>query len=122
MPQLQQSYSHHQDPSGITNQQSAQPTTGGRWDAILAERQMSFYNSTANNSYQRGNANSFSGNQKNRNGRDNNSGYGGQRDKNYGRRDRGPHKAFHSHVGGQSGDMTGADWNTPLPPNANLER
>ncbi|CAF3354772.1 unnamed protein product [Rotaria sp. Silwood1] len=124
IPQLQQTY-NRQDPTGVVNQPSSQQQqTGGRWDAILAERQMSYYtNNSGNNSYQRSTS-GFSGNYKNRNSRDNNnsSNYGGQRDNNYGRRDRVPHKPFHSHVGGQSGDTTGADWNTPLPPNANLER
>ncbi|CAF2084346.1 unnamed protein product [Rotaria magnacalcarata] len=121
MSQIQQTY-NHQDPSGILNQASSQHTTGGRWDAIRADRETSYHNSSGSNTYQRG-ASGFSGNNKNRNGRDNNNNsYGGQRDNNYGRRDRTAHKPYHSHVGGQSGDITGADWNTPLPPNPNLER
>ena len=77
--------------------------------------------SSGNSSHQRGGS-GYSGTYTNRNGRDNNSGYGGQRDNNYGRRDQEPHRPYHSHVGGQSGDTVGADWNTPLPPNPNLER
>lgn len=121
MSQVQSAY-NRQDPGGIVNQQSSQQPAGGRWDAILAERQTSYYNNSGNNSQQRG-GNGLSGSYKNRNGRDNNAGgYAGQRDNNHGRRDRVPNRAFHSHVGGQSGDMTGADWSTPLPPNTNLER
>ena len=95
---------------------------GGRWDAIIAERQMSSYSTGNGNNYQRGS----SGNYNNRNTRGDNyhnsGGYGGQRDNNYHRREHDPHKPFHSHVGEQSGDATGADWNTPLTPNANIER
>jgi hypothetical protein len=117
--QLQQSFAR-QNPSvsGETVGQQAS-TGGGRWDAILAERQTASYTSGNSNNNQRG----FSGNSNNRNVRDNNGGgYGGQRDNNYNRRDHEPHRPYHSHVGGQSGDATGADWNTPLPANANLER
>lgn len=120
-PQLQQPFAR-QSSGGSSSGNVSQPApTGGRWDAILAERQTSNYNSGNSNNYQRG----FSGNYNNRNARDNNSGgggYAGQRDNNYNRRDHESHKPFHSHVGGQSGDATGADWNTPLPSNANLER
>ncbi|CAF3470145.1 unnamed protein product [Rotaria sp. Silwood1] len=64
----------------------------------------------------------FSNNYNNRNGRENSGGsYSGQRDNNYGRRDYEPHRPYHSHVGGQSSDAVGHDWNIPLPPNANLE-
>ncbi len=116
MSQIQPTY-NRQGPNGGVNQQA----TGGRWDAILAERQTSSYNSSGTNSYQRGGG-GFSGNYNNRNARDNNGGYGGQRDNNYGRRDHESHRPYHSHVGGQSGDTVGADWNTPLPPNPSLER
>ncbi|CAF2899435.1 unnamed protein product [Rotaria sp. Silwood2] len=125
IPQLQQTY-NRQDPTGVINQPSSQQQqTSGRWDAILAERQTSYHNNNSGNNSNQRSTSGFSGNYKSRNGRDNNnnnSGYGGQRDNHYGRRDRVPHKPFHSHVGGQSGDATGADWNTPLPANANLER
>ncbi len=104
----------------------SQPSSGDRWDAIRAERQTSSNSSTGNNSYQRGGggggASGYSGAYTNRNGRDNTGGYGGQRDNNYGRRDHESHRPYHSHVGGQSGDTVGADWNTPLPPNPSLER
>ena len=105
---------------------AGQQSTGGRWDAILAERQtVSYGNSGNGNPSQRG-GNNFSGNYGNRNVRDNGGsgygGYGGQRDNNRGRRDHESHRPFHSHVGGQSGDTTGADWSTPLPPNPSLER
>ncbi|CAF0772679.1 unnamed protein product [Rotaria sordida] len=126
--QIQQQTYNRQDPTNIVNQSSSQQSSGGRWDAILAERQTSYYNNNSgNNSYPRSGSNFSNNYNKNRNNRDNNnnntnSGYGGQRDNNYNRRDRVPHKPFHSHVGGQSGDTTGADWNTPLPANANLER
>ena len=112
------------------NQQSASTAAGatGRWDAILAERQTSSYpaNNAAHggNSYQRG-GNGFSNNFNNRHNRDHgNGGYAGQQreNHNYGRRDYDSHRPYHSHVGAQSGDATGADWNTPLPANANLER
>jgi hypothetical protein len=113
VPQLQQNFSR---PDSSCNQQ---PQTGGRWDAILAERQMSNINSGNSNNYQRS-GNSFSAN---RNIRDNtNTGYSGQRGNTYGRRDQESHRPYHSHVGGQSGDAIGSDWNTPLPANANLER
>lgn len=118
MSQVQSSYNRPGPNDGINQQQS-----GGRWDAILAERQMSTYsNSSSNSSYQRprggGGGGGYSNNYNNRN----NGGYGGQRDNNYNRRDQGSNRAYHSHVGGQSGDMIGADWNTPLPPNPTLER
>lgn len=114
------------------NQQTGTPTgppTGGRWDAILAERQMSSYSANnaphGVNSYQRG-GNGFTNNFNNRNNRDhgNGGGYGGQQreNHNYGRRDYESHRPYHSHVGAQSGDATGADWSTPLPANVNLER
>jgi hypothetical protein len=108
MPQHQPSY-NRQGPNGGVNQQAA----GGRWDAILAERQNSSNSNSGNNPYQR-TAGGVSGIYNNRNTRDNNGGYG--------RREHEPHKPFHSHVGGQSGDAPGADWSTPLPANANLER
>ncbi|CAF1166690.1 unnamed protein product [Adineta ricciae] len=120
MSQMQQTY-NRQGPSNNMNQQASQQSGGGRWDAILAERQTSNNNNSGNNSHQRGGS-GYSNNYNNRNGRDNNSGYGGQRDNNYGRRDQDSHRPYHSHVGSQSGDTIGADWNTPLPPNANLER
>jgi hypothetical protein len=83
---------------------------------------MSNHTSGNSNNYQRSGS-SVSGNYNNRNGRDNSgAGYGGQRGNNHGRRDNDSHKPYHSHVGGQSGDTTGADWNTPLPPNPSLER
>jgi hypothetical protein len=110
MPQHQSTY-NRQGPNGGVNQQ---PASGGRWDAILADRQNSSHNNSGNNSNPR-TGGSFSGNYNNRNNRDNNGGYGG-------RRDHEPHKPFHSHVGGQSGDAPGTDWSTPLPANANLER
>ncbi|CAF1032213.1 unnamed protein product [Adineta steineri] len=115
--QLQQTFVR-QGPAGggTVNQQAS--AGGGRWDAILAERQTSTNNSGNSNNYQRGS----SGNYNNRNTRDNNSGnYGGQRDNNYNRRDQESHKPYHSHVGGQSGDATGTDWSTPLPSNTKLE-
>jgi hypothetical protein len=107
--------------NGTANQQSS---TGGRWDAILAERKQSTFSSGNSTNHQRGGSSGgFSGNHNNRNNRDNSGvGYGGQRDNNFGRRDHESHKPFHSHVGGQSGDATGADWSTPLPANASLER
>jgi hypothetical protein len=114
MSQHQSTY-NRQGPNGGINQQTG---GGGRWDAIIAERQTTSFSNSGNNTHQRPGS-GFSGN---RNNRDNNGGYGGQRDNNYGRRDHEPHKPFHSHVGGQSGDALGADWNTPLPPNPNLER
>ncbi|CAF1032943.1 unnamed protein product [Adineta ricciae] len=114
--QMQQNFPRQ----GSASQQGS--GNGGRWDAIIAERQMSSYSTGNGNNYQRGS----SGNYNNRNTRGdnyhNNGGYGGQRDNNYHRREHDSHKPFHSHVGEQSGDATGADWNTPLPPNANLER
>ena len=119
-----------QRPSSSHNRQGSndgggnQQSSGGRWDAILADRKNPTYPNSGNNSYQR-TGSGVSGNYNNRNNRDNNGsygGYGGQRDNNYGRRDQTSHRPFHSHVGGQSGDATGADWNTPLPPNPNLER
>lgn len=121
MSQVQSSY-NRSGPNDEINQQQQQ--TGGRWDAILAERQMSTYsNTSSNSSYQRGRGGGgYSNNYNNRNNRDNNGGYGGQRDNNYNRRDQGSSRAYHSHVGGQSGDMVGADWNAPLPPNPTLER
>lgn len=115
------SYNRQGSNGGNDNQQSG---GGGRWDAILADRKTQNYSNSGNNSYQR-TGSGFSGNYNNRNNRDNNGsygGYGGQRDNNYGRRDQNSHRPFHSHVGGQSGDATGADWNTPLPANPNLER
>ncbi|UJR23740.1 hypothetical protein I4U23_026717 [Adineta vaga] len=118
--QLQQNFPRQSSASGAPAGQPAQ--TGGRWDAILAERQTSSFSSASNNN---NNQRGFSGNYNNRNTRENNynsGGFGGQRDNNYHRRDQDSHKPFHSHVGGQSGDATGADWNTPLPANANLER
>ena len=118
--QLQQGYAPRPNHGDMANQQS----TGGRWDAILADRQTVSYGSSGNgNPPQRG-GNSFSGNYGNRNMRDNGGGggYGGQRDNNRGRRDQESHRPFHSHVGGQSGDTTGADWSSPLPPNPSLER
>ncbi|CAF3560722.1 unnamed protein product [Adineta steineri] len=137
MSQVQPAYNRQGPPTGTVNQQSSQQATGGggagggRWDAILAERQTSTIsnnnnnNNNGSNSYQRG-GNGYSGSFNNRNGRgggdNNNSGYGGQRDNNYGRRDSESQRPYHSHVGGQSGDTVGADWNTPLPPNTNLER
>jgi hypothetical protein len=117
VPQLQPNFSR---PDSSNNQQSQ---TGGRWDAILAERQTSNFNSGNSNNYQRS-GNNISGNYNNRNGRDNtNTGYGGQRgNNNFGRRDQESHRPYHSHVGGQSGDAIGSDWSTPLPANPNLER
>lgn len=117
---MQQNYPR---PDSTTGQQ---PQTGGggggRWDAIIAERHTSNSNSGNSNNYQRS-GNNFSGNYSNRNGRDNNgAGFGGQRGNNYGRRDQDSHRPYHSHVGGQSGDTIGADWNTPLPANAHLEK
>jgi hypothetical protein len=83
---------------------------------------MSNHTSGNSNNYQRSGS-STSGNYNNRTGRDNSgAGYGGQRGNSYGRRDNDSHKPYHSHVGGQSGDTTGADWSTPLPPNPSLER
>lgn len=120
MSQRPPSSYNRQDPNGAGNQQQQQ-AGGGRWDAILAERQTSTYTNSGNNSYQRSGS-GYSGNYNNRNNRDNNGGYGGQRDNNYGRRDQNSYRPFHSHVGGQSGDAPGADWNTPLPANPNLER
>jgi len=104
----QQSSYNRQGPNGGGNQQA----TGGRWDAIIADRHTSQPRTGGN----------YSGNYNNRNNRDNNGGYGGQRDNNYNRRDHETHKPFHSHVGGQSGDASGTDWNTSLPANPNLER
>ncbi|CAF0744287.1 unnamed protein product [Rotaria sordida] len=99
-----------------------QSSAGGRWDAILAERQMTNSNSGNSNNQYRGGSGS-SNNYNNRNTRDNSGNrYSGQRDNNYGRRDHDSHKPYHSHVGGQSSDAAGNDWSTPLPPNANLER
>ena len=82
---------------------------------------MSYYNSSGHRYSQRGGGD-FSGNYKNRNVHDNSGGHSRQRDNNYGRRDRFSHRPYHSHVGSQSGDTIGADWNTPLPSNAHLER
>jgi hypothetical protein len=112
---------NRQTSSGSNGTVNSQSSTGGRWDAILAERQMSTNSSGNSNNHQRGG--SSGGLSGNRNNRDNGgSGYGGQRDNNYGRRDHESHRPYHSHVGGQSGDTTGADWSTPLPANASLER
>ena len=105
--------------SGVVNSAVSQDAAGGRWDAIRADRQVSSFGGNSQ-SYQRGGG-GFSGNYNNRYNRDN-SGYGGQRENNYGRRDQESHRPYHSHVGGQSGDTTGADWSTSLPANANLER
>ena len=124
MSQMQQTYTR-QGPTGSMNEQEPQQPAGGRWDAILADRQNSSYSAGGNNSYPRGGGGGgggYSGNYNNRNGRDNNGGFGGPRENNYGRRDQESHRPYHSHVGGQSGDAVGADWNTPLPANANLER
>ena len=116
-PPLQSNFARPGPPSGASMGQ--QGAGGGRWDAILADRQSSTQSSGNGNTYQRGS----SGNYNNRNVRDNNSGgYGGQRDNHYNRRDNDSQKPFHSHVGGQSGDTAGADWNTSLPPNPNLEK
>lgn len=109
---------------GANGSQSA--ASGGRWDAILADRQVSTSSSGNGNgnSYQRGGGGGgYSGNYSNRNGRDNSDGrFGGPRENNFGRREHEPHRPYHSHVGGQSSDTTGADWSTPLPANAGLER
>ncbi|CAM4791624.1 unnamed protein product [Rotaria magnacalcarata] len=122
--QLPQSFAR-QGSNGSSGSANAgqQPSTGGRWDAILAERQTSNQSSGNGNSHHRGTG-GLTNNYNNRNGRDNSGsgGYGGQRDNNYGRRDHEPHRPYHSHVGGQSSDATGSDWSVPLPANANLER
>jgi hypothetical protein len=119
-PSSSSSY-NRQGPNGSGGNQQA---GGGRWDAIIADRKNPTHSNSGNNSYQR-TGSGVSGNYNNRNNRDNNGsygGYGGQRDNNYGRRDQTTYRPFHSHVGGQSGDTAGADWNTPLPANPNLER
>ena len=121
--QFQQNFNRHG--SGGANADQA-PSSGGRWDAILADRQVGNYSAGNGNANPRGGGGGgYSGNFNNRNGRDNSGGGrfgGGQRENNYGRRDQEPHRPYHSHVGGQSGDATGADWNAPLPANPNLER
>lgn len=111
---MQQSFSR-QNSSGNGNV-GQQQGTGGRWDAILAERKSSNHNSGNSNNYHR-QGSGFSNNYNNsRNPRENS-------DSRYNnRRDQDSHRAFHSHVGGQSSDATGTDWNTPLPANVNLER
>lgn len=89
---------------------------GGRWDAIIAER-----NQAAN--YQRSSSGYSNNNYNHRNVRENSQGrYGSGSASSGHRRDHESHRPFHSHVGGQSGDVPGADWSTPLPPNPNLER
>lgn len=121
MPALQQTFARPNH-GGVVNPAIAQDAAGGRWDAILADRQVSSFGGNTQ-SYQRGGGGGggFSGNYSQRYNRDN-SGYGGQRENSYGRRDQEAHRPYHSHVGAQSGDTTGADWNTSLPANANLER
>ncbi|CAF3425393.1 unnamed protein product [Rotaria sp. Silwood1] len=118
--QLPQTLNRQNSTGSVSSGQ--QPSSGGRWDAILAERQMSNCSTSNSNNNNRGGS-GFSNNYNNRNGRENSGGsYSGQRDNNYGRRDYEPHRPYHSHVGGQSSDAVGHDWNIPLPPNANLER
>lgn len=103
--QQQQNYSNR--PASTTNNNASGT---GRWDAIIAER-----NQVAN--FQRPSSGYSNNNYNHRNGREGNGSSGGHR-----RDHEAAYRPFHSHVGGQSGDTTGADWNTPLPPNANLER
>jgi hypothetical protein len=106
---------------GDINQQVPQQGTSGRWDAILAERQMPSYTGVNTNMYARTGGPAV--NYNNRNARENSGGgYGGQRDHNHWRRDHDSQRPYHSHVGAQSSDSTGVDWNTALPSNANLER
>lgn len=117
------SYSRQGSNGGGNHQQQAQQQQAGtgQWDAIIAERQNPYHGNSGNSSYQRSER---EGGHNNRNGRDNNGNYGeGQPDdNNYGERYRNPYGLFHLHVGDQSGDGVGADWNKPLPANANLER
>lgn len=83
---------------------------------------LSFNNGNGSNNSR---SSGMSGNFNNRQGRENSGGRynsGGPRDYNHNRRDRDGQRPYHSHVGGQSGDVTGADWNTPLPPNRALEQ
>ena len=124
MSQMQPTFPR-QNPGPDLTQQQPTEITASRWDAILAERHVGSYASGNGNSYQRGGS-GFSGNYNNRHNRDNNGsgygGYSGRRENNYGRRDQEFHKTYHSHVGSQSSDMSGADWSTPLPSNANIER
>lgn len=113
----QNNYSRQNSNSSIASGQ--QTPSGGRWDAILAERQLSnMSSSSSTSSYQRG------GNNYNRNGRDNNgaSGYGRERSNNNNNYDRDSNRSYYSRNGGQSDDLANVDWNVPLPPNPNLER
>jgi len=105
--QQQQQQNYPNRPASTTNNNAS---GNGRWDAIIAER-----NQVAN--FQRPAAGYANTNYNHRNGREGNGSAGGHR-----RDHETSYRPFHSHVGGQSGDTTGADWNTPLPPNANLER
>ena len=87
---------------------------------------MSSYNSGNSNSHGRGGGGGgggMPGGYNNRYARDSSGGhFSGNRDQNYGRRDRDGHRPYHSHTGGQSGDTSGAEWSKPLPANPTLER
>jgi hypothetical protein len=135
-------FNRHNDPNAMQqnfnrphsnmggNGSAAPSSGGGRWAAIIAERQTNSFGPGAGNNaggqssnYSRGGG-SYSNNYgSNRNNRDNSGGrFGGQRDNHYNRREQDSHRPFHSHVGSQSSDGMDADWSKLLPANANLER